>query len=90
MPVEFSIDPTPNPNSMKITVSTVLSPGAVTYGSPAEAEKNDFAKALFAVPGVRSIFVVNNFATVSKDPAADWSDIAPKLRDVVQHHFQGK
>jgi hypothetical protein len=91
MTVTFSIDPTPNPNSMKITVSTVLSSGVpITYPSAAEAEKDEFVKTLFAVPGVRSIFVIHNFATVTKDPNSDWQSILPKLQEAVQNHFQGK
>lgn len=91
MAAHFSIDPTPNPNSMKITVSTVLSPGAaVTYQSAADAQKDDFVKKLFEIPGIRSVFVINNFATVTKDPGADWNAITPKLREVVQQHLQDK
>jgi hypothetical protein len=90
MTVQFSIDPTPNPNSLKITVSTVLSAGPMTFQSPAEAEKNELVKKLFTIPGLRSIFVINNFATVTKDPATSWDEIEPKLREVVEGHFQGK
>lgn len=91
MPAQFSIDPTPNPNAMKVTVSAALSPGApVTYNSAAEAEKDAFAKLLFGVAGVRSVFIVNNFATVTKDPGSDWSAIKPKLQDALEQHFQGK
>ncbi len=91
MPVQFSIDPTPNPNSMKITVASTLSSGAArTYRSAEEAAKDEFAQGLFAIPGVRSVFVLKNFATVTKEPAADWGALLPKLHDAVERHFQGK
>ena len=90
MTVQFSIDPTPNPNSLKITVTAVLSPAPMTFSSAADAEKDEFVKKLFAVTGIRSVFVINNFATVTKDPAASWDDLEPKLRETVQAHFQGK
>lgn len=90
MTVQFSIDPTPNPNSLKINVSTVLSTAPMTFQSAVEADKNEFVKKLFAVAGIRSVFVINNFATVTKDPSASWDDIEPKLREIVEGHFQGK
>ena len=90
MTVHFTIEPTPNPNSMKVTVSATLSSNAATYASAADAQKDEFARKLFEIPGIRSVFVINNFATVTKDPSVEWSALRPKLHDTVQQHFQGK
>ncbi len=91
MTATFSIDATPNPNARKITVSAPISPGTpLTFNSAVEAEKHPLVRALFAIPGVRSVFVVNNFATVTKEPDADWNAIEPRLRDAVTQQLQGK
>lgn len=85
MPVR--IDPTPNPNSLKITASAPLSPKPVTYATAAAAAPDPLASKLFAVPGVKSVFVLNNFVTVTKDPAVDWGAMADQLAKIVEEHL---
>lgn len=76
-----SIETTPNPNSMKLNFSEIVGKSA-TYttterqGCPAVAEK------LLDIPGVRSIFVCNDFVTVNREPLSEWRpilDTASKL-----------
>jgi hypothetical protein len=42
---------------------------------------------LFAVPGVKSVFMIANFVTVTKDPAVAWKDMEDRLEDIVSSHF---
>jgi hypothetical protein len=88
MPAQVRLDGTPNPNSLKITVSVPVSAKPSTFGSPAAAESNPLAKKLFEVPGVTSVFMISNFVTVTKDPAVDWDSISDRLGDIVASHFQ--
>ena len=81
------LDPTPNPNSIKITVSAAVSPKPATFASAAAAQSDPLAKKLFEVPGVKSIFMISNFVTVTKDPATDWESIANTLAGIVEAHF---
>ena len=78
------LDPTPNPNSVKITVPVSV-PKAMTYVTPDAADP--LAAKLLGVPGVKSVFRVANFVTVTKDPATEWDAIAAKLASVVESHF---
>ena len=80
MPVEIRIDPTPNPNSLKFTVSTAVAPRPSTFANPAAAEQDPLAKKLFAIDGVRSVFMINNFVTVTTAPEADWSNMVSPRR----------
>jgi hypothetical protein len=80
---------TPNPHAGKFTVDRVLVEGRSgrTFDSPAAAEGNALAARLLAEPGVRSVFMVADFVTVTKDPAVPWKELSPRvqkaLREVV-------
>ncbi|HEY3122567.1 MAG TPA: NifU N-terminal domain-containing protein [Thermoanaerobaculia bacterium] len=87
MPAQVRLDSTPNPNSLKITVSVPVSARPVTYSGAAAAEADPLAKKLFAVPGVKSVFMIANFVTVTKDPAVAWKDMEDRLEAIVSSHF---
>ena len=87
MPAQVRLDGTPNPNSLKITVSVPVSAKPVTYATPAAAAADPLARKLFEVAGVKSVFMISNFVTVTKDPATEWDAIADKLAGIVEGHF---
>jgi hypothetical protein len=73
---------TPNPNAGKFTVGRTLVEGrsGLTFASPEEARADPVAARLFAEAGVRSVFMVADFVTVTKDDAASWRDLAPRVQ----------
>ncbi len=83
--VRVMAEETPNPNAMKFTVSVkVAEKGSISFNSAAEAEGNALGKALFAVPGVRGIFGVNDFVTVTREEGADWAVLVPAVEAALQ------
>lgn len=87
--MNLTITPTPNPNSMKITLDrTVIDKGSKTFDSAVEAAASPVASALFKIAGVRSVFMLNNFITVTKDPGADWKALVPELEKTVRAQFK--
>jgi len=66
--------PTPNPDAMKFTLDVTL-PAMLNLGSPEAAAGMPFAEAVFAAGGVASIFGVNDFVTVTRQPGAEWEPI---------------
>lgn len=85
--VSIQITPTPNPNAIRIGLSTTVAPKALSFASAALAESDPLAKKLFAVPGVSNVFMINNFVTVNKDPGAEWSAIEPRVAQIIRDHF---
>jgi hypothetical protein len=61
-----SIQPTPNPNAFKFLCDRPLVPRGQTlsYGAPEDARTDVLAQAMFAIPGVETLFFCENFATV--------------------------
>ena len=59
---------------MKFTLDTTL-PAMLNVKSADAAAGMPFAEAVFAAGGVASIFGVNDFVTVTRQPGSDWDPI---------------
>lgn len=77
----FLFQPTPNPNSLKITREghTFMQEGMLTASTVEEAEGCPPAQALLRLEGVANVFVVPAFLTVTRTPGADWDRLIPAL-----------
>ena len=73
---------TPNPEAGKFTVGRTLVEGrrGRTVSSAEEADGDPVAARLLAEPGVRSIFIVADFVTVTREPGVAWAELAPRVR----------
>lgn len=82
---QVSVGGTPNPNAAKFTTDRTLVEGRGKSYASADAAKDDpLARRLFQIDGVASVFVVDNFVTVTKDPDASWDDLAPKVTRAIK------
>jgi len=72
---------TPNPNAGKFVVGRPVVEGRASrsWFSAAQAAGDPLAAALFAIPGVASLFMVEDFVTVTKAPEAEWDRLAPAV-----------
>ena len=59
---------------MKFTLDTTL-PEMLNVASPDAAAGLPFAEAVFEAGGVASIFGVNDFVTVTRQPGVEWDPI---------------
>ena len=85
-PLTIRIDPTPNPNAMKLTLNRPVAVKGETYRDAATAAP--WAKALLGIPGVLGVYGVNTFISVNKTPDADWSVIVPTAEAALRQVFQ--
>lgn len=86
MPVQVRFQPTPNPNAGKFTVDRKVVEGTASksfYGA-AQAAEDPVASALFAIDGVASVFMVDDFVTVTKTPDADWNALVPAVTAAIE------
>jgi len=84
--VTIRFQPTPNPNAGKFVVDREIVAGdrPRSYGSREEAAGDPLALALFELEGVASVFMVEDFVTVTKEPSADWDDLIPRVEDAIR------
>jgi len=80
-----SIEPTPNPNSMKINLDESLDQGIkYTFTHQNKANFPDYVQKILAIPGIVSIFQVNDFMSIQRHPTADWEKILTSVRTVLE------
>jgi len=78
--VQILPEPTPNPNAMKFTVGqTVCTTGSFSFSKDDSPVAHPIARAVLEVDGVKTVFGVNDFVTVTKDDAAAWDALVPHL-----------
>ena len=71
-----SVEPTPNPNAMKISVGKPVG-GPSTWVVGKETD-DPMAAALLELPG--------DFVTISKTPDASWDDILELASGIIEEH----
>ena len=83
-----SIQPTPNPNAFKFLMDQPLVAGTDTlsYSKPEDARTDAIGQALFAVPGIETLFFCENFVTVSMTAEADWRAVAEQVTKLLESH----
>ncbi|MBO6577293.1 MAG: NifU N-terminal domain-containing protein [Rhodothermales bacterium] len=82
---KITTHPTPNPNSLKITrAERFIEEGMESFATSLEAEGHALGEPLFRIPGVINVFILPDFLTVTKDPAARWDDVLPGVKEVLE------
>lgn len=77
---------TPNPNAGKFVADRPLVEGKASrsFYTAEQAAAEPVAAALFDLDGVASIFMVEDFVTVTKQPDADWSSLIPRVTETME------
>lgn len=81
---------TPNPNAGKFVVNRAVVDGnaSKSFYNASQAADHPVASALFQVPGVQSVFMVEDFITVTKVPDADWPSLIPEVSAAITNHMK--
>ena len=76
---------TPNPNAAKFVLDrSILGEQGRSYFDAESAEPDALASRLFQIAGVRALFMVDNFITVTKSDEASWDDMVEAIRTSIQ------
>jgi Fe-S cluster biogenesis protein NfuA len=87
-PMFIQTEETPNPATLKFLPGRdVVSAGSVDFASQESAGRSPLADRLFKVEGVERVFLGQDFITVTKGQAKDWSVMKPALLGVIMEHF---
>lgn len=78
--LEIVPEDTPNPLSHKFTLNRTLLQGrGRDFASLDSASASVLAQEMFRLPGVKGIYVGENFVTVSVNPGSDWWTLHPLI-----------
>ncbi len=76
---------TPNPNALQFVINgVILDNGNISFASKKEAEGDKMAEALFERVGVLSVFVMDNFITVTKDDKTSWVPLKDRVWKTIE------
>lgn len=86
---KIQVSPTPNPDSLKFTLSDgqFIESGMETFNAPEEADDHPLGRRLFSLSGVANVFILPQFVTITKHPAADWDLLVPKVEHAMAAYF---
>lgn len=79
---------TPNPATLKFLPGRDVSPSTpYEFITEDEAAASPLATALFAVNGVRNVFLGSDFVSITKTDEADWAVLKPQALAAIMDHF---
>jgi|WetSurMetagenome_2_1015567.scaffolds.fasta_scaffold302749_1 NFU1 iron-sulfur cluster scaffold homolog, mitochondrial len=79
------VDLTPNPQALKFILNERLLHKEVRdYKTKDSAENDPLAKGIFTIEGIESVFYMDKFITVEKNPNIEWGQIQKPFVDFIQ------
>ena len=83
------IQPTPNPDAFQFILNgRVIEAGTKTFDSPDDSGDDPMAKALFDIFGIQSVYVKENFVTITKSNVVGWHTIMEKIGAAIEAHLK--
>jgi Fe-S cluster biogenesis protein NfuA len=83
------ISETPNPLARKFHAEELITSGvALSFPDSEQAQKNPAAQALFGLPPVRSVFMLDQVTTVSVAPGTDWDEWESEIRLLLEDYLE--
>lgn len=85
MPKVINIEPTPNPDALKFLVHpAILRGGSRSFKDFGAAVGDPLGSSLFGLGKVTSVFYMDRFVTVNKEPSAEWSDLIDPICEAIE------
>ncbi len=76
----IGIEPTPNPNSMKLVLDETLAPGVKATYRAGDEVSAPLIRDLLSIAGVAGLFHTSDFMAVQRTPGTDWQGILAQVR----------
>ncbi len=84
-PVLIYTEQTPNPESLKYVTNKMLFRGTAEFDTrELAATWSPLAEALYDLPFVKSVYICNNFVTITKEMNYAWEDIMLKAKEFIK------
>jgi len=87
-PYSIYTESTPNPQVMKFVANKVLTTQIASYQSGDHTESSPLAASLFNFPFVKEVFIDENFISITKHDAFDWSELAAEVRGFIKTYLE--
>ena len=88
VPVTVYAESTPNPTVMKFVANKKIVTSTYEFTSIDDAKYSPLATKLFHFPFVKSVFIDENFISITKYDIADWNEITMELREFIRSYIE--
>ncbi|ULC59390.1 NifU family protein [Flaviramulus sp. BrNp1-15] len=88
VPVTVYAESTPNPAVMKFVANKKIVTTLFEFTSIDDAKLSPLATELFHFPFVKSIFIDENYVSITKYDIAEWQDITLELREFIRSYIE--
>ncbi|GAA4937741.1 NifU family protein [Algibacter agarivorans] len=88
VPVTIYAESTPNPAVMKFVANKKIVTALFEFTSIDHAKLSPLATELFHFPFVKSVFIDENYVSITKYDMAEWQDITIELREFIKNYIE--
>ena len=89
MPVMLYTEQTPNPETLKYVANCLIYRGIADFREKELAEEwSPMANSLMELPYVKSVYLNNNFVTITKEMNYEWPDIMLMLKSFIKEFVE--
>ncbi|MDO5972413.1 NifU family protein [Flavivirga aquimarina] len=88
IPVTVYAESTPNPAAMKFVTNKKIVTSLFEFTSIDEAKLSPLATELFHFPFVKSVFIDENYVSITKYDIAEWQDITIQIREFIKNYIE--
>ncbi|TXG37514.1 NifU family protein [Seonamhaeicola maritimus] len=88
VPVTVYAEATPNPAVMKFVANKKIVTSLFEFTSIDEAKLSPLASELFHFPFVKSVFIEENYVSITKYDVSEWQDITIEIREFIKYFIE--
>lgn len=86
--MKVTYESTPNPSTMKFNFNQKISSVSLDFPDVASAERSPLAAKVFGFPWTSSVFIGEDFMTVTKQDWVDWEILSAPLAGLLAEHIE--
>jgi Fe-S cluster biogenesis protein NfuA len=86
--MKVTFEPTPNPSTMKFNFGQKISDASYDFPNVESTERSPLAAKIFGFPWTASVYLGEDFVTVTKQDWVDWEILASPLAGLLGEHLE--
>ena len=87
MPFQVTYESTPNPQSLKFVVNASICNEILEINDRNQAHRSPLAEKILGFPWAKTVFLGENFVTVTKEDWLEWDMVCDPLSDLIKEHL---
>ena len=88
MAFQVTYEMTPNPHSLKFVVNAPICTESLEIKDRRKAVRSPLAAKILGFPWAKTVFLGENFVTITKEDWLDWDTVCDPLSDLIREHLE--